>query len=74
MATIESFNIANQSNNDLRKKLKKVEQVRRSADLALEGTQKQAKDAMSLLWFQNVTGVRNGLSWIAKQLPKDDPQ
>ena len=37
-------------------------------------TQKQAKDAMSLLWFQNVTGVRNGLSWMARQLPKDDPQ
>ncbi|MBB5357538.1 hypothetical protein HDE76_000720 [Rhodanobacter sp. ANJX3] len=37
-------------------------------------TQKQAKDAMSLLWFQNVTGVRNGLSWMANQLPKDDPQ
>ena len=49
MATIESFNIANQSNNDLRKKLKKVEQVRRSADLALEGTQKQAKDQRLLL-------------------------
>lgn len=35
-------------------------------------TQKQAKDAMSLLWFQNVTGVRNGLSWMAQQLPKED--
>ena len=35
-------------------------------------TQKQAKDAMSLLWFQNVTGVRNGLSWAASQLPKGD--
>jgi hypothetical protein len=34
-------------------------------------TQKQAKDALSLLWFQNVTGVRNGLSWMAQQLPKD---
>jgi hypothetical protein len=35
-------------------------------------TSKQAKDAMSLLWFQNVTGVRNGLSWAAKQLPEGD--
>jgi hypothetical protein len=35
-------------------------------------TSKQARDAMSLLWFQNVTGVRNGLSWAAKQLPEGD--
>ena len=49
MATIESFNIADQSNNDLRKKLKKEEQARRSADLALEAAQKQAKDQRLLL-------------------------
>ena len=49
MATIESFNIVDQSNNDLRKKLKKEEQARRSADSALEGAQKQAKDQRLLL-------------------------
>ena len=37
VAAVESFNIADQSNKDLRKKLKKEEQVRRSVDLALEG-------------------------------------
>ena len=44
MATVESFNIANQSNKDLRKKLKEEEQARRSTDSALEGAQKQAEN------------------------------
>ena len=46
MATVESFNIADQSNKDLRKKLMGEEQARRSADSALEGVQKQAEDAL----------------------------
>ena len=37
MAVVEFFNIVDQSNKDLRKKLKEEEQARRSADLALEG-------------------------------------
>ena len=49
MAAVESFNIADQSNKDLRKKLKKEEQVRRSVNLALEGAQKQAEDQRQLL-------------------------
>ena len=49
MAAVESFNIADQSNKDLRKKLKKEEQVRRSVNLALEGAQKQAEDQRLLL-------------------------
>ena len=49
MATVESFNIANQSNKDLRKKLKEEEQARRSTDSALEGAQKQAENQMLLL-------------------------
>ena len=49
VATVESFNIANQSNKDLRKKLKEEEQVRRSTDSALEGAQKQAENQMLLL-------------------------
>ena len=40
MAAEESFNIADQSNKDLRKKLKKEEQARRSADSALEDAKK----------------------------------
>ena len=50
MAAIESFNIADQSNKDQRKKLKKEEQERRRADSALEGAQKQAEDQRLLLW------------------------
>ena len=46
MAAEESFNIADQSNKDLRKKLMGEEQARRSADSALEGVQKQAEDAL----------------------------
>ena len=37
MAAVDAFNIANQSNKDLRKKLKEEEQARRSAESALEG-------------------------------------
>ena len=44
MAAVESFNIADQSKKDMRKKLKEEEEVKRSADLALEGAQKQAED------------------------------
>ena len=43
VATMESFNTTNQSNKDLRNKLKEEEQARRIADSALEGAQKQAK-------------------------------
>ena len=49
MAIVESFNIADQSNKDLRKRLKMEEQARRSANSALEGAQKQAKDQRLLL-------------------------
>ena len=37
VAAIKSFNIADQSNKDLRKKLKDEEQARRSTDSTLEG-------------------------------------
>ena len=46
---MESFNTTNQSNKDLRNKLKEEEQARRSADSALEGAQKQAKVQRLLL-------------------------
>ena len=41
---IEAFNIADQSTQDLRNKLKDEEKARRSADSALESAQKQAED------------------------------
>ncbi|WP_266156780.1 hypothetical protein [Dyella silvatica] len=34
-------------------------------------TQKQVKDAMKLLWFQNMTGIRNGVSEFAKLFPEE---
>ena len=37
MVAVKSFNIADQSNKDLRKKLKEKEQARRSTDSVLEG-------------------------------------
>ena len=40
VAAVKSFNIVDQSNKDLRKKLKEEEQARRSTDSALEGAQK----------------------------------
>ena len=49
MAAMESFNIADQFNKDLRNKLKEEEQARRSAVSALEGAQKQAEDQRLLL-------------------------
>lgn len=33
-------------------------------------TQKDVKDVMKLLWFNNMTGVRNGLSQFAKMFPE----
>ena len=49
MAVVEFFNIVDQSNKDLRKKLKEEEQVRRNANSSLKGTQKQAEDQRLLL-------------------------
>ena len=49
VAAVESFNIADRSNKDLRNKLKDEEQARRSAKSALEGAQKQAEDLRLLL-------------------------
>ena len=49
VAAVESFNIANQSNKDLRKKLKEEEQARKSVHSTLESTQKQAEDQRLLL-------------------------
>ena len=42
VAVVEAFNIVDQFTQDLRNKLQEEERVRRSADLALKGAQKQA--------------------------------
>ena len=44
VATVEAFNIANQSTQDLRNKLKEEEKARRSKDSTLESAQKQAEN------------------------------
>ena len=49
MAAVESFNIADQSNKYLRKKLKEEEQARKNTDSALKGVQKQAVDQRLIL-------------------------
>ena len=49
VAVVESFNIADQSNKDLRNKLIEEERARKSAESALESTQKQAVDQRQLL-------------------------
>ena len=46
---VQSFNIADQSIKDLRKKLAKEEKARKSADLALEGAQRQTEEQRQLL-------------------------
>ena len=46
---MQSFNIADQSNKDLRKKLTEEEKARKSADSALESTQRQAEEQRQLL-------------------------
>ena len=48
VAAVEAFNIADQSTQDVRNKLKEEEKARRSADLALESAQKQAEDQRTL--------------------------
>ena len=46
---MQLFNIADQSNKDLRNKLTEEERARKSADLALESAQRQAKEQRQLL-------------------------
>ena len=48
MAAVESFNITDQSNKDLRNELIEEERARKNAESALEGPQKQAKDQRQL--------------------------
>ena len=48
VTAVQSFNIADQSNKDLRKKLTKEEKAKKSADSALESTQRQAEEQRQL--------------------------
>ena len=49
VTAVQSFNITNQSIEDLRKKLAEEEKVRKSADSALEGVERQAEEQRQLL-------------------------
>ena len=49
VSAIESFNIADQSSKDLRKKLTEEEKARMSVESALESTQRQAEKQRQLL-------------------------
>ena len=49
VTAVQSFNIADQSNKDLRKKLTEEEKARKSANLALESAQRQAEEQKQLL-------------------------
>ena len=66
MAAVESFNIADQSNKDLGKKLKEEEQARRSADS--EGAQKQAKDQRLLLCKEQLASFKKQVASLRKKL------
>ena len=46
---MQSFNIADQSNKDLKNKLTEVERAKKSADSALESAQRQAEEQRHLL-------------------------
>ena len=46
---MQSFNITDQSNKDLRNKLAKEERAKKSVDSALESTQRQAEEHRLLL-------------------------
>ena len=53
VAAVQSFNIADQSNADLRKKLTEKEKAWRSADSALESVKRQAEDQRQRLCEAN---------------------
>ena len=70
MAAVESFNIVDQSNKDIRKKLKEEQQARRSIDSALEGAQKQVEDQRLLLrdTKEQLTSFTEQIASFQKQL------
>ena len=70
MVAVGAFNIADQSNKDLRKKLKEEVQARRSAESALEGAQKQAEDQRLLLYDakEQLASSKEQITSLRKQL------
>ena len=70
MAAVESFNIVDQSNKDIRKKLKEEQQARRSIDSTLEGAQKQVEDQRLLLrdTKEQLTSFTEQITSFQKQL------
>ena len=67
---MQSFNIADQSNKDLRNKLIEEERVRRSANLALESAQSQAEDQRQPLREANdqLTSSKEQIAALRKKL------
>ena len=70
MAAVESCNNLDQSNKDIRKKLKEEQQARRSIDSALEGAQKQVEDQRLLLrdTKEQLTSFTEQIASLQKQL------
>ena len=69
-AVVQTLNIAEQNNVDLKKKLADEEHAYRSADLALEGAQRQAEDQRKRLreTTNQLTAAREQMAALKKQL------
>ena len=67
---MQTLTIAENNNVELKKKLTSEEHARRSADLALEGTQRQAKDQRKHLrkTTDQLTAAREEMAALKKQL------
>ena len=69
---MQSFNFADQTNADLRKKLTKEEKARKSADSALESTERQAEDQRQRLCEANdqLASSKEQIAALKKKLEK----
>ena len=70
MAAVQTLTIAENSNAELKKKLAEEEHARRSADSALDGTQRQAEDQRKRLCktTDQLTTAREQMAVLKKQL------
>ena len=70
MSVVETLTIAENNNVELKKKLTEEEHARRSADSALEGAQRQAKDQRKCLreTTNQLTAAREQMAALKKQL------
>ena len=67
---VQTLNVAEQSNVELKKKLADEEHARKSADAALEGAQKQAENQRKLMRKANdqLAASKEQLATLRKQL------